>query len=462
MNGQDAGMQVAYLEIEGIKLAVQLAKDALRIVRQLGKYLLLTVKDAPYKKTTGKTNIKNLKARAGDGALVAATLDWETMKRFEKDAAKYGILFSEFRPLGSGKKGSVQIILCERDVAMFNELLSRYKEEAIKEDVKNGGDEKKAAENFDENNRTESMSEFAENVGAATEEKVFDADMKERFGENYKTEIIDITESLLKRDSDPKAQTAGADVKKISALADIIQFKERSEKLQKEAPVQLSFVYDPKNGKSQVVEETETHIKIEGKGIGVPDKNKWGSMWLPKDAILPPLNIETEDGIYTAHLAEDAKVVTEDPTGKERPKETKAKDVISLTEKAGELQPVQAGPAAETYDITIGKTYAGDRPDVAERMASPMIWDENANAVKTRIPGTYGKNLRFLWLPKDKMMDTPSGKAFLGELEKNKKYDIYDMDNKVVGQMTGEDLFHGHYDSVKEGVRKKAQKAAMR
>lgn len=440
MNGQDAGMQVVYMEVEGIKIAVQLAKDALRLAWQLGKFLLLAARDAPYKKAVGKTNIKNLKARAGDGALVAATMSRETFQKFEKEAAKCGILFSVFEPLGSGKRGSVQIILCEKDMAMFQSLLQKYKEEAIKKTVKNGGNKEKAEKDFDENNRTESMTEFAENVGATTEEAVFDADMKERFGEDYKAQIIDITTHL--KDDDPKVQTAGVDEEKVKALAEVIQFEDRAQRLREEAPVQFQFTYDPKNGKSQVVEETKTHIRIAGKGIGVPDRNEWGSIWLPKAAILPSLNKETADGTYTARLAEDAAVVTEDPTGKEKPQQVKAKDV--------------------PYDITIGKTYAGDTPDVAERNAAPMIWDENDRAVKTRIPGTYGENMRFLWLEKEKMMDTPNGKAILTDLEKHKKYKIYDMDNHVVGKMTGEELFHAHYDRVDKGVRQKAQKALMR
>lgn len=468
MNGQDAGMQVVYMEVEGIKIAVQLAKDAARLAWQLGKFLLLAARDAPYKKTAGKTNIKNLKARAGDGALIAATLSWDTFQKFEKEAAKCGILFSVFEPLGSGKKGSVQIILCEKDVPMFQSLLQRYKEEEIKKTVKNGRDKEKAANDFDENNRTESMSEFAENVGATTEEAVFDADMKERFGEDYKAQIIDITTHL--KDNDPKVQTAGANGDKVKALAEVIQFEERAEKLRKEAPVQFQFTYDPQNGKSQIVEETKTHIRIAGKGVGVQDKNQWGSIWLPKSAILPPLNTETADGTYTARLAEDAAVVTEDPTGKEKPQQVKAKDVLyqvdwktgEYTKTADGSQAAQPEQIAQTYDITIGKTYAGNMPDMAERNAEPMIWDENAHAIKTRIPGTYGEKVKFLWINKDKMTDTPNGKAILTDLEKNRKYNVYDVDNHVVGKMTGEELFRAHYDRVNKGVRQKAQKAAMR
>ncbi len=91
-----------------------------------------------------------------------------------------------------------------------------------------------------------------------------------------------------------------------------------------------------------------------------------------------------------------------------------------------------------------------------------MIWDENTHAIKTRIPGTYGEKVKFLWINKDKMTDTPNGKVILTNLEKDKKYNIYDMDNHVIGKMTGEELFHVHYDRSNKGVRQKAQKAAMR
>ena len=126
--GGDA-MQVIYMEVEGIKLAYQLSKDAVKVALQLLKFLLCTIKDAPYKKVMGQTNMKNFKARAGDQATIPVTLDEKTYHQMMPMLKKYGILYHAFRPLKSGKKGSVELIIMEKDLAMFQELLARQKKE---------------------------------------------------------------------------------------------------------------------------------------------------------------------------------------------------------------------------------------------------------------------------------------------------------------------------------------------
>ena len=86
---------------------------------------------------------------------------------------------------------------------MLQELLSRYKNEQIKEDVKCGLSKEQSERNYEENNRTETMEEFTNNVGAATSEETFDKDMKERFGEDYQGKVIDYVKASKK--IDPKS-----------------------------------------------------------------------------------------------------------------------------------------------------------------------------------------------------------------------------------------------------------------
>ena len=73
---------------------------------------------------------------------------------------------------------------------MFEKILSMIKENRIKEDVKSGMSEEQAEKVFDENNHTQTMDEFAENVGVMAEDDVFETDMKERFGEDYEEKIL--------------------------------------------------------------------------------------------------------------------------------------------------------------------------------------------------------------------------------------------------------------------------------
>lgn len=455
--GGDAGMQLIYMEVEGIKLAYQISKDAVKILWQLGKFLFCALKDAPYKKTHGKTNLKNLLARAGGRPLMAVTVDQETYKALTKDLDKHGVLYQAFHPLRSGKRGAVEILFTEKDMAMVQELLSRYKEKRVKEDVKNGMSKEQAEQNFTENNREESMEEFADHVGATAPEEEFEAGMKERFGEDYEDNIIHFEQA--KEKTAPKSKTAGREEEKVDHLADVIHFRERAEKLKKDAPVEIQFIYDEKKGKSQIVAETETHVKIASKGLA-GEEGAWKYFWVPKENIIPPLDQEPGDGgMRTVKLEENADVLVEDAAGKKEPEKVKAEELNYQSVRneniyAAEESSYQWQAPEKEVDITIGKTYPNVQSD--NKMAPAMIWEENSRALKTRIPGTYGEKMRFLWLPKERMMDTFDGKSILTSLEKDKDYKIYDADNHVTRTMKGEELYRAHYDRAGSMARKKA------
>lgn len=108
------------------------------------------------------------------------------------------------------------------------------------------------------------------------------------------------------------------------------------------------------------------------------------------------------------------------------------------------IRTVAAAKDMNLSDVTISKT---------------LIADENEHAVKTRIPGTWGENSRYVWLKKDNIMEIHNGKTMLTFLDRNKEYKIYDADNKVVSTMRGEELYTGHYDRVEGSVRKRYEKS---
>lgn len=450
-------MQVIYMEVEGIKLTYQLTKDAVKLAKQLVLFLLGTIRDTPYKKQMGQTNIKNFKARAGDQATIPATVDEETYRRLKPMLKQYGILYHEFKPLRSGKKGAVELIFMEKDLALVQELLSRLKKEKIREDVKNGMEEEASEHSFDENNRTETMDEFAENVGTTTSAEAFDADMKERFGEDYEKNIIDFEKYAQEHQEgkNPKGQAAGMDREKVDNLAEIIQIKDHATRLKTGDSVQIPFVYDADNGKSQITEETETHVKIAGKGLNAEgNPGKWGSIWVPKDAIYPSLDKEPEaGGKRTVYLPKDADIVVEDMTGKEQPRKMKAADVDKLKswnagvfESGGKkYQAVKDERMQNNLDITISKE---------------LVHGETEEAYKTRVPGTWGENVRYLWIDKADCMDVYSGQSLLTSLNPEKNYKLYAGDGTPTEMMRGKDLYHNHYDAVNAGVRRNAQATA--
>ena len=107
-------------------------------------------------------------------------------------------------------------------------------------------------------------------------------------------------------------------------------------------------------------------------------------------------------------------------------------------ELADRIQAVANGRNTDLADITISKT---------------LIETENDHAVKTRVPGTWGENVRYLWINKSNIMEIHSGKTMLTFLDKNKDYKLYDKENRVVATMNGEKLYAGHYDKVDAAVR---------
>ncbi len=113
-------------------------------------------------------------------------------------------------------------------------------------------------------------------------------------------------------------------------------------------------------------------------------------------------------------------------------------------ELAGRMQQAAMKQDGNLLDITITKK---------------LIVEENDHAVKTRIPGTWGEDAKYLWIDKQKIMEIHSGKTMLTFLDQDKDYKLYSADNKVVATMRGSDLYDGHYDRVAAEVRKRYAEA---
>ena len=91
-------------------------------------------------------------------------------------------------------------------------------------------------------------------------------------------------------------------------------------------------------------------------------------------------------------------------------------------------------------------------------IAKKMIVKENDHAIKTRIPGTWGKDARFIWINKQDAMEIYDGKTILTFLDREKDYKIYSEDNRVLETIKGEDLYKSHYDPVETNIREKFEK----
>ena len=120
--------------------------------------------------------------------------------------------------------------------------------------------------------------------------------------------------------------------------------------------------------------------------------------------------------------------------------ENKIKRFKELSER---MRMISASKNTNLSDVTIAKS---------------LIVSESDHAVKTRVPGTWGKNARYLWLHKSDVMEIYGGKTLLSYLDREKTYKLYSEDNRVIETVKGETLYKNHYDPVSKGVREHYEK----
>lgn len=146
-----------------------------------------------------------------------------------------------------------------------------------------------------------------------------------------------------------------------------------------------------------------------------------------------------------------------------------AENVIKQLETIGVLE---KGDLKGEHKVIMDKEAFQNRirgyQDLAERMrvisaskdmsladvtiSKKLIVTENEHAVKTRVPGAWGK---FIWINKEKTMDIHNGKTLLTFLDRNKDYKIYNEENRVVETLNGGQLYSAHYDKVEATVRER-------
>lgn len=82
--------------------------------------------------------------------------------------------------------------------------------------------------------------------------------------------------------------------------------------------------------------------------------------------------------------------------------------------------------------------------------------EENLTSIKTRVPNTYGDNVRYLWLDKSDVVSINGGKTFFAYLNKDKEYELVDRDGQIAEKLTGQNLQKQHYDNVDVNVKHRA------
>lgn len=118
--------------------------------------------------------------------------------------------------------------------------------------------------------------------------------------------------------------------------------------------------------------------------------------------------------------------------------------ILEYQEMAERAETISKAQDVQLEDITINKS---------------LIAKETDTEIKMRIPGTWGEDVRFLWVSKEQAMDIHDGKTILTFLDQNRTYDIYDKDDHVVDMLSGKELYNKHYDRVEKVVRERFEKS---
>lgn len=158
-------------------------------------------------------------------------------------------------------------------------------------------------------------------------------------------------------------------------------------------------------------------------------------------------NIDTQQAEHVVGQLERIGVISKEQDGQHKvimDKEAFLKRIRGYKELAQRMQTISFAQDKDLVDITISRK---------------LIKEENDHAVKTRIPGMWGENARYLWIDKENAMDIHDGKTILTFLDNEKEYKLYSEDNRVVGTIKGKDLYDGHYDRVAAEVRKRYKEA---
>lgn len=345
-------VQIIRVAYDGIEIAMKVGSGGINAMQKAIEVLKGLL---DYEKSLGKTSMRKLLMKGGD--LQVLQFETKDMKRVEKMAKKYGILYSVL-PDMNRTDGLSEVIFHTEAVPRVNMMIQKlsFGKIATFDDYLKNGDEKQLGK------------------------------------------LMDFLKSQKKgNDMVHTEEGARANAAMDGLIEKVGLFAMEKQSISVDA-VKENFSIDNTQAES-VIKQLET--------IGV-------------------LGEKNESGEH--------KVIMD--------KEAFLNRVRGYQTLADRMRAVSATKNMNLSDITISKN---------------LIVEENEHAVKTRVPGTWGENVRYVWLNKENVMDIHNGKTMLTFIDSNKYYKLYDEQNRVVETKRGEELY-GHYDKVESSVREKYEK----
>jgi hypothetical protein len=342
-------VQIIRVAYDGIEIAMKVGSGGINAMQKAIDFLKGML---DYEKSLGKTSMRKLLMKGGD--LQVLQFETKDMKKVEKMAKKYGILYSVL-PDVNKKDGLSEVIFHTEAVPRVNMMIQKlsFGRIATFDDYLKNGDEKQLG-------------------------RLMDFLKSQKMG-NEKVHT---------------AEGARASAAMDGLIEKVGLFAMEKQSISVDA-VKENFSIDNTQAEN-VLKQLET--------IGV-------------------LGEKNELGEHKVIMDQEAFL-------------NRIKGYQNLAER---MMAVSASKNTNLSDVTISKT---------------LIVQENDHAVKTRIPGTWGENARYVWLNKENIMDIHSGKTMLTFIDSSKNYKLYDEENRVVETKSGDELYK-HYDKVESSVRQR-------
>ena len=349
-------VQIIRVAYDGIEIAMKVGSGGINAMQKAIDFLKGML---DYEKTLGKTSMRKLLMKGGD--LQVLQFETKDMKKVEKMAKKYGILYSVL-PDVNKKDGLSEVIFHTEAVPRVNMMIQKlsFGRIATFDDYLKNGDEKQLG-------------------------RLMDFLKSQKMG----------------NDKVHTAESARASAAMDGLIEKVGLFAMEKQSISVDA-VKENFSIDHIQAEN-VLKQLET--------IGV-------------------LGAKNEAGEHKVIMDKDAFV-------------NRIRGYQNLAER---MMAVSASKNTNLSDVTISKT---------------LIVQENDHAVKTRVPGTWGENARYVWLKKENIMDIHNGKTMLTFIDNSKDYKLYDEANRVVETKRGDELY-GHYDKVESSVREKYEKTQVK
>ena len=127
-----------------------------------------------------------------------------------------------------------------------------------------------------------------------------------------------------------------------------------------------------------------------------------------------------------------------------------------LKDTPSEIKPERKEQLDKYADELKYKAMINDSSRVDITISKKLYEEENLTAIKTRVPNTYGDNVRYLWIDKSDVVSINGGKTFFAYLNKDKEYELVDRDGQIAEKLTGQNLQKQHYDNVDVNVKHRA------